>query len=135
DTKLFLRTGDIETAKYFSGLAGETTARMKTASNSQSGGIFTNNSSASKSSQEQYVKRPLITEGELMNIKNDDCYVFIMGYYPLKLEKAWQYKIYGDFLFSKDRKPNYLKYRKRYLKFIGEEITPIHSGDSKNQTV
>lgn len=119
DTKLFLRTGDIETAKYFSGLAGETTARMQTTSSSQTGGLFTTNSSASKSLQEQYVKRPLITEGELMQINKNDCYVFVAGYYPLKLEKAWQYKIYGDLLFNEDRKPNYMKYREKYLDFIG----------------
>ena len=126
DTKLFLRTGDVETAKYFSGLAGETTARMKTSSNSQSGGIFTNNSSASKSTQEQYVKRPLITEGELMQIQKSDCYVFVSGYYPLKLEKAWQYVIYSDFLFGADRKPNYHSYREKYLQSIGQEVTPTY---------
>lgn len=119
DTKLFLRTGDVETAKYFSSLAGEQTAVMQTSSSSQSGGIFTANSSASRSTQEQYVKRPLITDGELMAIDKNTCYLFVSGYYPLKLEKAWQYVIYGDFLFGKDRKPNYSSYREQYLKMLG----------------
>jgi type IV secretion system protein VirD4 len=124
DTKLFLRTGDTETAKYFSGLAGETTAKMSTKSTSQSGGIFSNNSSSSKSQQEQYVKRPLITDGELMTIDKDTCYLFISGYFPLKLEKAWQYKIYKNFLFDENRQVNYINNREKYLKMIGktEEI-------------
>ncbi|MBL5782810.1 VirD4-like conjugal transfer protein, CD1115 family [Heyndrickxia sporothermodurans] len=132
DTKLFLRTGDVETAKYFSGLAGDTTARMKTTSNSQSGGIFTNGNN-SKSTQEQYVKRPLITEGELMTVDKNTCYLFVSGYYPLKLEKAWQYVIYGDFLFGKDRKPNYLNYREKYLRFLDKEITPIYDNFKKDE--
>nr|AKO69667.1 TrsK [Aeromonas sp. Ne-1] len=116
DTKLFLRTGDVETAKYFSGLAGDTTAKMKTNSSSTSGGIFTGGS-ASKSSQEQFVKRPLITDGELLRIERDKCYVFVSGFYPLELEKAWQYKVFKDFLFGKDRKPNYEKtYQETYMK-------------------
>lgn len=117
DSKLFLRTGDIETAKYFEELAGETTVRMKTSSNSQSGGVFTNGS-ASKSSQEQYVKRPLITKGELLNIDRNKCYLFVSGYYPLELEKAYQYKIYGDLLFKGKNNPNYDNYRTKYLRFL-----------------
>ncbi|MEC2970961.1 TrsK protein, partial [Bacillus cereus] len=48
------------------------------------------------------------TEGELINIDKQDCYVFISGYYPLKLKKAWQFVIYKDFL------KNYDEYRERY---------------------
>ncbi|HZH59647.1 MAG TPA: type IV secretory system conjugative DNA transfer family protein [Metabacillus sp.] len=150
DTVLYLRTKDIETAKYFSNLAGETTARMYTGSTSQQGGLFSKNYSHSSSKTEQFVKKPLITEGELINIRPDTCYVFVSGYYPLKLEKSFQYKIYGDFLFGKDRKPNYHSHRSMYLKFLGVEhieqsmITPINnstrsdenddSGDSRLNT-
>lgn len=123
DTTLFLRTKDAETAKYFSSLAGETTARMMTSSNSQQGGgIFSTNSSSSKSQSEQLVKRPLLTEGELTNINSDTCYVFIAGYYPIKLEKAYQFNVFGDFLF-KNRKPAYDESRERYLSFL--EKNPI----------
>ncbi|MED3382258.1 type IV secretory system conjugative DNA transfer family protein [Bacillus tropicus] len=108
DFTLFLRTKDPETAKYYSNLAGETTVRMTSESLSSPSGMFSGKSSSSKSVQEQYVKRPLITEGELINIDKQDCYVFISGYYPLKLKKAWQFVIYKDFL------KNYDEYRERY---------------------
>jgi type IV secretion system protein VirD4 len=127
DTALFLRTKDQETAKFFSILSGSTTARMYTSSTSQSGGIFTTNSSGSKSKSEQIVKTQLIEEGQLTNIKPDDCYVFISGYFPLKMKKSYQYEIYGDFLFKtvKDHngkvkyKLNYEAYREKYLKSLG----------------
>nr|WP_240523764.1 type IV secretory system conjugative DNA transfer family protein [Bacillus cereus] len=108
DFTLFLRTKDSETAKYYSNLAGETTVRMTSESLSGPSGMFSGKSTSSKSVQEQYVKRPLITEGELININKQDCYVFIAGYYPLKLKKAWQYVIYKDFL------DNYDQYREKY---------------------
>jgi type IV secretion system protein VirD4 len=131
DIQLFLRTKDVETAKYFSNLAGDTTVKMSTSSSSQTGGIFTANSSASTSKQEQYVKRPLITEGELLTVDKNECYVFISGYYPLKMEKSFQYEIYGDFLFKGKGQPNYHAYREKYLKFLGvepqEEIVTDHS--------
>lgn len=107
DIKLFLRTKDTETAKYFSQMAGETTVKMETKSNSQQGGFFSTHSSASKSSSEQFVKRPLITEGEFMNIDRDTCYIFVEGFFPLKAEKAWQFVIYGDLI------SNYKSYRNR----------------------
>lgn len=124
DTTLFLRTKDPETAKFFSGLAGDTTAKMSTNSTSQSGGFFSSNSSSSKSNAEQYVKRPLITEGELMNIDKNSCVLFVSGFFPLMLNKAWQFNIYGDFLFNKDRENNYETYRKRYLKLLGVTEKP-----------
>lgn len=114
DVSIFLRTKDTETAKYFSNLAGSTTARMKTDSASTTGGIFSNNYSSSKSNQEQYVKRELVTEGELMSIDRNTSYVFISGYYPLKTEKAWQSNIYGDLL------NDYSKYRFKLFKHLAK---------------
>ncbi|AOZ94887.1 VirD4-like conjugal transfer protein, CD1115 family [Paenibacillus crassostreae] len=114
DTTLFLRTKDTKTAKYFSDVAGETTIKHKQKSTS------IGDKNASKSVSEQYVKRPLITQGELLNVNPAICYLFVNGYFPLKLEKSYQYKIYGEFLFSKDRKPNYERdSRERFLKFFG----------------
>ncbi|WP_309246410.1 VirD4-like conjugal transfer protein, CD1115 family [Cytobacillus oceanisediminis] len=121
DTHLFLATKDPETAKYYSQLAGETTARMTTKSNSTPSGIFSKGSS-STSQQEQYVKKPLIPEGELTIKDKIDCYLFITNQYPIKLEKSYQFNIYGDFLF-KNRKPNYHNYRDSYMKFLGIEET------------
>ncbi|WP_336765719.1 VirD4-like conjugal transfer protein, CD1115 family [Paenibacillus sp. USHLN196] len=114
DTTLFLRTKDTKTAKYFSDVAGETTIKHKQKSTS------IGEKNASKSISEQFVKRPLITQGELLNVNPAVCYLFVNGYFPLKLEKSYQYKVYGEFLFGKDRKPNYERSsRNNFLKFFG----------------
>ncbi|SFS99671.1 VirD4-like conjugal transfer protein, CD1115 family [Paenibacillus sp. 453mf] len=114
DTTLFLRTKDTKTAKYFSDVAGETTIKHKQKSTS------IGEKNASKSISEQFVKRPLITQGELLNVNPAVCYLFVNGYFPLKLEKSYQYKVYGEFLFAKDRKPNYERSsRNNFLKFFG----------------
>ena len=127
DTSLFLRTKDVETAKYFSNLSGATTLRMKTNSTSQSGGsLFSSRSSGSSSQQEQYVKRNLLTEGDLINIPSEVCYVFMSKQMPIRLEKAYQYEIFKDFLFNSKRQPNYISYRESYMKMLGEEITPLY---------
>jgi len=99
DTSLFLRTKDTKTAKYFSDLAGETTVKHKQKSSSYG------RKDGSKSISEQYVKRPLITQGELLNMDKNTCYLFVSGSFPMKLEKAWQFNIYGDML------NHYEKYR------------------------
>lgn len=98
DTLLFLRSKDMETIKYFSQLAGETTAKVQTGSTSQSGGFMSGKSSASSSQSEQYVKRPLIPAGDLSNIAKDTCYLFVSGMFPMKLEKAWQSEVFGKYV-------------------------------------
>lgn len=105
DTILFLRTKDPKTAKYLSELAGETTVKHK--QKSSSFGSKNN----SKSISEQYVKRPLITQGELANVPKDTCYLFVSGAFPMKLEKAWQFKIYGDVLKHYEKYRNALGYK------------------------
>jgi type IV secretion system protein VirD4 len=126
DTLLFLKTKDIETAKYLSQLAGETTAKFKTEGSSQTGGFFSKNYSTSKSDNEQLVKRDLIPVGDFTNIKNHKAYLFVSGHYPLEIEKAFQYNVYGTFLFNKKRKPNYLKWQDKYIKKFNLEPTPVH---------
>lgn len=103
DTLLYLRSKDLETIKYFSQLAGETTAKIQTGSTSQSGGFMSGKSSASSSQSEQYVKRPLIPEGDLSNIPKDTSYLFVSGMFPMKLEKAWQSEVFCNYVaqFSK----------------------------------
>jgi type IV secretion system protein VirD4 len=86
----------METIKYFSQLAGETTAKVQTGSTSQSGGFMSEKSTASSSLSEQYVKRPLITEGDLSNISKDTSYLFVSGMFPMKLEKVWQSEVFGN---------------------------------------
>ncbi len=139
DTLLYLRTKDVETAKYLSQMSGPTTARMTTGSTSTPTGFFNFNTNFSKSTSEQYVQRPLITEGEIINIKPNDCFVFISGYYPLKMEKSFQYKLYGDFLFKAvteggktKYKLNYHEHRTSYLKFLGVPEQPLHTTTEDN---
>ncbi len=98
DTLLFLRSKDMETIKYFSQLAGETTAKIQTGSSSQSGGFMSGKSSASQSQSEQYVKRSLIPEGDLASIAKNDCYLFVSGLHPMKLQKAWQSEVFGSYV-------------------------------------
>ena len=98
DTLLYLRSKDMETIKYFSQLAGETTAKIQTGSSSQSGGFMSGKSSASRSQSEQYVKRSLIPEGDLASISRNDSYLFVSGLHPMKLQKAWQSEVFGNYV-------------------------------------
>ncbi len=124
DTTLYLRSKDTKTAEYFSKLAGETTVSHKQKSTS------VGQKNSSKSFSEQHVKRPLITVGELTNIPPEVCYVFISGQFPLKAEKAFQYKVYGDFLF-KNRKPSYItESRDMFLNKFSLPATPIYEPDA-----
>lgn len=101
DTTLFLRTKDTKTAEYFSKLAGDTTINFKTKSSSNNGGLLyllgVGSSNPSRSESEQYVKKPLISESELLQMDRHKCYVFITGH-VIELEKAYQSKIYKGFL-------------------------------------
>jgi len=102
DTTLFLRTRDVETAKYFERIAGDTTIKFNTNSSSNGGGLFyllgLSNASSSKSVSEQYIKKPLIAEGELLNMNPaDKCYIFVTGH-VLELKKAYQSMIYKGFI-------------------------------------
>lgn len=133
DTLLYLRTKDTETAKYLSNLAGETTVRLKTDSYSKSGG-FLDTTNTSKSTQEQYLKRELITDGELINIDKDTCILFVSGYYPLKLRKAYQYELFGDFLFKEVEEDkyewNYPTYRAKYIELLNKKNKKSENPDT-----
>jgi type IV secretion system protein VirD4 len=108
DTTLFLRTKDTETAKYFERLAGETTIRYETNSTSNSGGLLyilgiTKQSNASRSTNEQYIKKPLISESDLLSMKGDKAYVFMTGH-RMELQKAFQSMIYKGFITGVEKK-------------------------------
>lgn len=102
DTTLFLRTKDPETAKLFERLAGDTTIKFNTTSTSNGGGIFyllgLGQANASKSTNEQLIKKPLISEAELLNMNPPDkCYVFMAGH-KVEMQKAYQSIIYKGFV-------------------------------------
>lgn len=95
DTHLFLGTKDPNTAKYYSTeLIGDMTARMDQTSDGPKKKLVDNTTSHS----EQYIKRPLITSQELIGKDPNMTVLIVTGYSPLKAEKAWQFKIYGDLL-------------------------------------
>ncbi|MDW7617363.1 type IV secretory system conjugative DNA transfer family protein [Peribacillus simplex] len=87
DIRILLKANEPETAKYFSRLAGKTTIRITNKSSSKS------SKSSSRSESVQYMGRDLITEGEVMGLKRNDQLLFIAGYKPMKVQKAWFNKI------------------------------------------
>lgn len=102
DTTLFLRTRDPETAKFFERLAGDTTIKFNTTSTSNGGGLFyllgLGQANASKSTNEQLIKKPLISEAELLSMNPPDkCYVFMPGH-KIEMQKAYQSIIYKGFV-------------------------------------
>ncbi|MEH2994315.1 VirD4-like conjugal transfer protein, CD1115 family [Bacillus amyloliquefaciens] len=129
DTTLFLRTKDVETAKYFETLAGDTTIKYSTNSRSGSGGFMDvmlgGNATSSRSISEQYIKKPLISSSDLLNMSpSDKCYVFMTGH-TLELKKAYQSLIYKDFItkqdgFTDSGRPRYVycypENREKYIK-------------------
>lgn len=103
DTNLFLRTKDIETAKYFEELAGNTTIEFDTRSKSGGSNLLyilglEERTSSSRSVSQQYQKKPLVSQSELLNMNpSDKCYVFMTGH-VIELQKAYQSKIYRGFV-------------------------------------
>ena len=160
DTTLFLRTKDPDTAKYFETLAGDTTINYKTHGTSGSVGFMDlmlgGNTSNSRSTNEQFVKKPLISQSELLNMSpTDKCYVFMTGH-VVEMKKAYQWLIYKDFITKQDGfvngKPkfvySYPENREAYinkfsLKPLIEEVEtteiiedlPVVNADTKNESV
>ncbi|WP_404456850.1 type IV secretory system conjugative DNA transfer family protein (plasmid) [Virgibacillus necropolis] len=115
-TRLFLKTGDPETAKYFASLTESSTVRFETGGMSQSGGILSTKNNHSTSENEQYQKKELVSAGKLTNLEDDECYIFSTSASPLKAKKAFQFIIYNGFLTDKNRKPCYRNNREEYIK-------------------
>ncbi len=159
DTTLFLRTKDPETAKFFETLAGNTTINFKTKGTSGSGGFMDlmlgGNTSHSRSTNEQYIQKPLISQSELLNMNpTDKCYVFMTGH-VVELKKAYQWLIYKDFITKQDGvingKPKFVysypenreAYIKKFnLKPMNEEVeeekiesVPVTNEDTKIESV
>ncbi|NUH84742.1 type IV secretory system conjugative DNA transfer family protein [Bacillus firmus] len=148
DTTLFLRTKDPETAKFFERLAGQTTINFKTKGQSGSGGFIDlmlgGNTSHSRSTNEQYIAKPLISESELLEMKpRDKCYAFIVGH-KVEMTKAFQSVLYKDFItkqdgFRPDGKPNYVycypENRKSYIEKFSLKPTIEDVVEEKNESV
>ncbi|MDF9763792.1 type IV secretory pathway TraG/TraD family ATPase VirD4 [Peribacillus simplex] len=87
DTRILLKANEVDTAKYFSRLAGKTTIRIKNNSSSKS------SKSSSKSESVQYTGRDLVTEQEILNMQHNHQLLFISGNNPMLVKKAWFFKI------------------------------------------
>ncbi|MGG1021098.1 type IV secretory system conjugative DNA transfer family protein [Bacillus paralicheniformis] len=143
DTTLFLRTKDTETAKYFETLSGDTTIKYNTTSKSGRSGmldvIMGGNVSSSRSTNEQYIKKPLVASYELLNMNpRDKCYVYMPGH-VLELKKAYQSLIYKDFItkqdgFTSGGRPKYVycypENREKYIEKFG--LKPAVEFDEKD---
>ena len=130
-TRLFLKTGDPETAKYFASLTESSTVRFETGGMSQSGGMLSTKNNHSTSENEQYQKKELVSAGRLTNLDDDECYIFSTSASPLKAKKAFQFVIYSGFLTDKNRNPCYTKNREEYIKAFN--LTPFISMPRKEE--
>lgn len=90
------------TAEYFSRQVNDTTIKVYTGGTSESkASAKANNRSGSKSESYSYQKRRLITEGEIINLQQEEngrkSIVLIDGK-PYMLRKTPQFELYGDML-------------------------------------
>ncbi|MGE5329890.1 MAG: VirD4-like conjugal transfer protein, CD1115 family [Deltaproteobacteria bacterium] len=84
DTLLFLRSQDIETAKFISERLGKTTVSSKTKSLSIQ---LKSSGKGSKTEGEGQTGRPLLTPDEITRLKPDRSIVLIQGIHPILTEK------------------------------------------------
>lgn len=148
DTTLFLRTKDVETAKFFEALAGDTTIKYNTrnrnGSNTLLDLVMGTKSSSSTGLSETYVKKPLTSASELMNMNPPDkCYIYMTGH-VIEAKKAYQSLIYKNFFTKQDGIGNngrpkfvycYPENREAYMKKFGlkakEEIVNLEKASDE----
>ena len=99
DTRMLLKAAELQSAKYFSDLAGKTTIQVTNKSHSNS------SKSSSKSESSNYVARSLITADEVTRLNKDEMLLFVVGKHPMKIKKAWYFK------------------RKEFKKLIKDEVS------------
>ncbi|PGA62234.1 VirD4-like conjugal transfer protein, CD1115 family [Bacillus pseudomycoides] len=104
DTKLILSIGEKDTAKYFSEYFGEATVSYPE----------TTGTGSNVQTRMVTVKKPLVTVNDLMTMDRNMAYVQFTGHNVCKVEKSWQFEIFGDMI-TKNKKYNYDKFRKRLL--------------------
>ncbi|MED1107666.1 VirD4-like conjugal transfer protein, CD1115 family [Bacillus paramycoides] len=100
--KIVLKASDLETQKYFSGLAGKTTVKINTGSTSSS------TKSSSTSESYTYVQRDLMTADEIKNLDIDQSLIFTDSTYPIQSYKSYQFDLFktGDELLINKYKMN-----------------------------
>lgn len=110
---LILKVGEQESAKYWSEWFDNTTVKYKDIQTSVS------KSGKSTSYSNRFEQKKLLPPNELMEMEDNTAYLLLTGYKPLKIEKAWQFKLYPNLLTDKDKQPNYNNIREN-LGFTGE---------------
>lgn len=134
DTRILLKANELETAKYFSQLAGKTTIKITNKSSSNG------SKSSSKSESVSYTGRDLITPDEVSRLKKKEMLVFIAGQYPLKVEKPWYKKIkaYKHLLSNEVSREDYptesrLEYRVFSEEDVKQEMKEIRKADKEKK--
>lgn len=112
---LLLKVGEKDGAKYWSDWIGKTTLAYDNKSQSISSKGKTTSISVA------HEQRDLMPANELMSMDNEKAILLLKGQDPVRIEKAWQFELYPNFLFNKNRLPNYLESRKR-LGFTDEPV-------------
>lgn len=117
--KLILKVGENDAAKYWSQWFGKTTISYKSVSSSHSKSGKTTNTS------KQYEQIDLLPATDLTGMDDEKAYLLLSGHDPIKIDKAWQYKLYPNLLADEDREPNYLKIRIS-LGFKNEPVNDVY---------
>lgn len=117
--KLILKVGENDAAKYWSQWFGKTTISYKSVSSSHSKSGKTTNTS------KQYEQIDLLPATDLTGMDDEKAYLLLSGHDPIKIDKAWQYKLYPNLLADEDREPNYLKIRKS-LGFKNKPVNDVY---------
>src|SRR5699024_3815991 len=122
---LILKVGEKEGAKYWSDWLENTTVKYKSESKSISRQGKTTNIS------DVIEGRALLPANELMAMEKDRAYLILKGQNPLKVEKAWQFKLFPNLLFNKKQQPNYNENREK----LGYTTAPVEDVESEDNIV
>ncbi|SFS96082.1 type IV secretion system protein VirD4 [Halolactibacillus miurensis] len=93
--KLCLGNVNETSATYFSNLMGKTTIKVDTGGHSVSKG---KTGSSSSSHNYSYSQRSLMNMDEILTMKEDESILIIAGKYPIKMKKAFQFKLFPGLL-------------------------------------
>lgn len=126
--KLILKVGEKDSAKYWSEWFGKTTISYKSISSSSS------KSGSSTNTSKQYEQKDLLASTDLLKMDDETAYLLLNGHDPLRINKAWQYKLFPNLLSDENREPNYLNMRKSlgFDEKPVDDLTSISDDNSLN---
>jgi len=128
--KLCLGNVNDTTAEYFSRLAGKSTVKVDTGSNSLSSGER-GSSSASKSYS--YTARNLINADEILTMSPNDSICIITGKYPIRLKKTKQFELFPNI--TKDYRVSQKDYKSVVSEKKQEEFKEVKKIDESTQEI